>query len=125
MKQLFYLLAFLSIGLNACKRPSPDRQQVKITFPKSQLIGTWHLNEWDLYRILYIQDSTHIVIDNHIDTLFYYEYDLRHDTLVLMEKHEKIVNYNKILKLTSDSLVFGNFLDKEGIQRYSRKAKVE
>ncbi len=117
------ILLFIIVGFVACQRTSQERQQAKITFSKSQLIGTWYLNQWDLYKTLYIQDSMHMVIDNHIDTLFFYEYDLKNDTLVLMEKYGKVVNYNKILQLNSDSLIFENFLDKAGIQRYSRKAK--
>lgn len=123
MKKLSCLFVFLSICLFACRHTPSEHQQGKVPFSKSQLIGTWYLNEWDLYRIIYIQDSMHLVIDNHIDTLFFYDYALKNDTLVLMGKYGTIVNYNKILKLTSDSLIFENFLDKAGVQRYSRKAK--
>jgi hypothetical protein len=107
--------------LLSCRRSSKQAEDIPKNIVNTELIGTWYLNKWDLYHTLYIQDTTHIVIDNHIDTLFYYTYDIKGDTLNLYQKYEELVNHNRILKLTKDSLVFENFLDKADVQRYGKK----
>ncbi|NJO03116.1 MAG: hypothetical protein HC880_16835 [Bacteroidia bacterium] len=83
--------------------------------------GTWFANEWGLYHTIFVQDSTHLALDTHIDTMFFFSYTLEGDTLSLYRAYGQFVNQNVILKLTQDSLVFANLLDKIGVQRYSRK----
>ncbi|MCU0445961.1 MAG: hypothetical protein MUE85_13710 [Microscillaceae bacterium] len=94
--------------------------------PQAQkLLGTWYLNENDLYNKIYFQDSSHVAFDTHLDTMFFYTYRLQNDTLLLFDKKGQLHNYNIIQKLSVDSLIFNNLLDKEGIQRYSRQEKLK
>lgn len=113
--------AILSVCFIACSAPQTQYQKTETA--KSKLIGTWYLNEWDLYNKIYFQDSIHVVFDNHIDTLYAYTYQLKDDTLFLFKKYQEQVNYNVILKLTDDSLIFANLLDKQGVQKYTRNEK--
>jgi len=86
--------------------------------------GTWFAKKHDLYHTIYIQDSTHIGLDTHIDTVFFYEYKLIGDSLALYKPHGELVNYNRILQLTPDTLVFETLLDKAEIIGYSRKRRL-
>lgn len=85
------------------------------------LLGTWYAKDYNLYHTLYVQDSAHIGLDTHIDTLFFYEYRLLGDCLALYKPHGELVNYNRILQLTPDTLVFDALLDRGEIIGYSRK----
>ncbi|GAB4395798.1 MAG: hypothetical protein OHK0053_06590 [Microscillaceae bacterium] len=85
------------------------------------LIGTWQSGESDLYHTLYFQDSLHLVLDSHLDTLFYYTYRLRGDSLWLYREYGRPLTYCLILKLSPDSLVFAQLLDRAGPIRYGRK----
>jgi hypothetical protein len=110
------LTVFCLINLMSCLPPT-DYTQTRT----EKLLGTWYLNEQDLYNKIYVQDSMHIAFDTHLDTMFFYTYQLKNDTLLLFDKKGKLHNYNIIQKLTPDSLIFKNLLDKDGVQRYSRK----
>jgi hypothetical protein len=119
MKRLLMCLVGL-LSLYACL-PADSQQQKD--FKPAQLEGTWYLNRADLYHTLHFQDSANVALDSHIDTMFFYQYRLHKDTMFLYEKDGKPINYNIILKLTTDSLVFENLLDNAGIQRYSKVKK--
>jgi hypothetical protein len=112
----FLKVVCLSLFLSCYSATSSNR------YTDLQLLqGTWYGEEKDLYHTIYFQDSTHIVLDSHIDTLFNYEYKLVGSSLYLYKAHGELLNSNRILKLTSDSLIFENLIDKEGIQRYARR----
>jgi hypothetical protein len=110
------LVFFYVINLTSCLPPNDDKQA-----NAEKLLGTWYLNEQDLYNKIYFQDSMHLALDTHLDTMFFFTYQLKNDTLLLFDKKGKLHNYNIIQKLTADSLIFKNLLDKEDIQRYSRQ----
>lgn len=105
--------------LPACTASPEDRLS-----KKEQILGTWYLSEWDnLYHKLYFQDSTHLAIDTRLDTMFFYQYELKNDTLFLFGKKGERITFNLIRKLSPDSLIFESLLDKADIQRYSREGK--
>ena len=85
------------------------------------LLGTWYAQEKGLYHTLYIQDSTHIGLDTHIDTTFFYRYSLVGDSLAFYKRNGELINYNRILQISPDTLVFESILDRAEILRYSRK----
>jgi hypothetical protein len=100
----------------ACTPPkSPHENRVEM------LQGTWHTPTKQLYHTLYIQDSVHIGLDTHIDTVFFYEYKLVGDSLAIYKPHGELVNYNRILQLTSDTLVFEQLLDRHTVIGYSKR----
>ncbi len=117
-------VVFFSVSCKSRSQGQSSQALPAVAAIKSdELIGTWYSNEWDLYHTIYVQDSTHLVIENHIDTLFFYDYALRRDTLFIYKKYGQLVSYHPILRLTKDSLIFDGFLDKPAIQRYSRTKK--
>lgn len=99
---------------------SPITKQKDKQVEQIFLEGTWYLNAEELYHKIYFQDSIHIGLDTHIDTIFFYTYKLQGDTLSLYDDYGDLVNHNIILKLSRDSLIFENLLDKVGVQRYVR-----
>ena len=104
-----------------CQPTKPEAKKKQIQKENmAKLEGTWYLNEWDLYNRIYFQDSIHVALDSHIDTMYFYNYELKNDTLFLFDDHGRTITYSIILKLTEDSLVFAGLLDKPDIQRYSR-----
>ena len=121
MKKYYKIIFHFLLLFFSCTLPKENKNNAVDL--KNKIIGTWYLNEWDLYNKIYVQDSTHIIFDNHIDTLYVFTYQIKGDTLFLYKRHGELVNYNIIQKLTNDSLVFENLLDKQGIQKYSRVEK--
>ena len=109
----------LIIGIIYACRPVSKSEPEEI-LGLDLLEGTWYLNKEELYRRILFQDSTHLALDTHIDTMFFYTYSLEGDTLCLYDDYGELINHNIILKLDKDSLIFANLLDKVGIQRYSR-----
>lgn len=85
------------------------------------LLGTWYAREKGLYHTLYVQDSTHIGLDTHIDTTFFYKYELIGDSVAFYKANGELINYNRILHMTADTLIFESILDRAEILRYSRK----
>jgi hypothetical protein len=55
--------------------------------------------------------------------MFFYQYELKNDTLFLFGKKGERITFNLIRKLSPDSLIFESLLDKADIQRYSREGK--
>lgn len=88
---------------------------------RNLIIGTWKRAEWDLYHTLYFQDSIHIGLDTHIDTIFFLEYEIKKNELLLYDKNQQLIKSQKILKLSSDSLVLESLLDKPQRMAYARK----
>ncbi len=114
---LCFCISLFLLGLQGCYFPQETEKQIAY----SQLEGAWYLNQPGLYHTIYFQDSTHLALDTHIDTIFFFSYQIHSDTLFLYGEYETFINYNIIQKLTRDSLIFENLLDKEGIQRYARE----
>ncbi len=89
--------------------------------------GKWYLNKWTMYHTLSFEDTT-VFVDNHIDSVFYSNYTLRNDTLVLQDNDLKITYKNKIIATTKDTLIirsFGNGADTLGYSRTKREWKNE
>lgn len=120
IKNLFKLLIFIFV-ISSCQAPSSEEEETQDPKDFAELTGTWSQNTQGLYHTIYVQDSMHIVLDTHIDTMISYTYRLQTDTLFLYNEYGNQVNYNLILKLTDDSLIFENLLDRVGIQKYARK----
>jgi hypothetical protein len=109
------LFVFLVLGLLACLPPRNPRN-----LRLEMLQGTWYAPKKGLYHTIYVQDSTHIAFDTHIDTVFFYEYKIEGDSLALYKPHGEFVNHNRILLLSYDSLVFDNLLDTGDRLYYTR-----
>ena len=89
--------------------------------------GEWYLNKWTMYHTLSFADTT-VFVDNHIDSVFYSNYSLHNDTLVLQDNDLKIKYKNKIIAITKDTLIirsFGNSADTLGYSRTKREWKNE
>ena len=89
--------------------------------------GEWYLNKWTMYHTLSFADTT-VFVDNHIDSVFYSNYSLHNDTLVLQDNELKIRYKNKIIAITKDTLIirsFGNGADTLGYSRTKREWKNE
>lgn len=103
----------------ACTPEPPlNKQQARL----GMFGGTWYSREKGLYHTLYVQDSSHIGLDTHMDTVLFFAYKIVGDSLALYHKHGKLINYNRILKLTDDTLVFESLLDRGEPLGYSKKA---
>lgn len=89
---------------------------------QEKLLGTWYLNEWDLYHTLSFSENNIVSIDNHIDTIFTYYYEVEGDSLLFLDKFNNKKYYvNQIEYVNDNELVFLNFMDKGGRQYYNRK----
>ena len=89
--------------------------------------GKWYLNKWTMYHTLSFADTT-VFVDNHIDSVFYSNYSLHNDTLVLQDNDLRIKYKNKIIAITKDTLIirsFGNGADTLGYSRTKREWKNE
>jgi hypothetical protein len=89
--------------------------------------GEWYLNKWTMYHTLSFSDTT-IFVDNHIDSVFYSNYSLHNDTLILQDNDLKIKYKNRIIAITKDTLIirsFGNGADTLGYSRTKREWKNE
>lgn len=89
--------------------------------------GNWYLNKWTMYHTLKFDEKT-LFIDNHIDSVFYSNYFLDNDTLVLQDSDSTIRYKNKIIAITRDTLIirsFGNGADILGYSRTKREWKNE
>lgn len=112
-------MCILLVIVSCQAKPRVEQTQSAQDF--ADLKGTWTQGRPGLYHTLYVQDSIHIVLDTHIDTMFSYTYRLEADTLFLYNEFGNQVNYDLIHKLTEDSLVFESLLDRAGEQKYARK----
>ena len=89
--------------------------------------GKWYLNKWTMYHTLSFEDTT-VFVDNHIDSVFYSNYSLHNDTLILQDNDRTITYRNKIIALTKDTLIirsFGSGADTLGYSRTKREWKNE
>jgi hypothetical protein len=87
--------------------------------------GEWYLNKWTMYHSLEFRDKT-LFVDNHIDSVFYSNYSLQNDTLILRDNDSTIKYKNKIIAITKDTLViksFGSGTDTLGYSRTRREWK--
>lgn len=98
--------------------------QKKVSDYKQQaldIMGLWYLNEWDLYHTIRFIDKQRVEFDTHIDTILTYDYEIRPDSLIIYNEGGDRLYINLIEKLSRDTLVFKNLMEKVGSQRYSRK----
>lgn len=89
--------------------------------------GEWYLNKWTMYHTLFFSDTT-VFVDNHIDSVFYSNYSLHNDTLILKNNDLKLNYKNRIIAITKDTLIiksFGNGADTLGYSRTKREWKSE
>lgn len=99
-------------------------QQKRVSDYKKQAIdimGMWYLNEWDLYHTIRFIDKQRVEFYTHIDTILTYDYEIRPDSLLIYNEGGDRLYINLIEKLSRDTLVFRNLLEKAGPQHYSRK----
>lgn len=87
------------------------------------IMGMWYLNEWDLYHTIRFIDKQRVEFYTHIDTVLTYDYEIRPDSLLIYNERGDRLYINLIKKLSRDTLVFGNLMEKAGSQHYSRKSK--
>jgi len=92
------------------------------SFNSKNIIGKWHLNQWTSYHTLIFNDST-VFVDNHVDTVFFMEYTISNDNLILWTSDDKQRFTSKIIKLTNDSLVLDRFLLDNHTRTYTRNKK--
>lgn len=81
--------------------------------------GNWYLNKWTMYHTLMFGEKV-LLVDNHIDSVFYSNYSLHNDTLVLQDSDSTIRYKNKIIAITKDTLVIRSFRNSTVILGYSR-----
>ena len=81
--------------------------------------GNWYLNKWTMYHTLKFSDTT-LFVDNHIDSVFYCNYSLHNDTLILRDNVSTVTYIEKIIALTKDTLIIKSFGKKQDILGYSR-----
>lgn len=99
-------------------------QTKKVSKHKQQaldIMGLWYLNEWDMYHTIRFIDRQRVEFYNHIDTIFTYDYEIRPDSLIMYNEGGDRLYINLIEKLSRDTLVFKNLMEKAGTQHYSRK----
>ena len=97
-----------------------NQNSVKYEWP--DLKGQWYLRKWDLFHTLHFIDEQNLVMDNHIDTILRFRYVLKNDTLLIWNEEMGFVE-NKINRLTKDTIVFEELLDKKDLM-YIRKKPV-
>ena len=91
--------------------PTPDSKSFEISSKTEQQIltrklikGTWYLNKWITYHTLIFNDST-VFVDNNVDTVFRLNYSVTRDTLITWTGNFNQVLKNKIMSISSDTLV--------------------
>jgi len=65
-------------------------------------------------------DKIVLVENKHIDSVFYSNYSLHNDTLILQDKDLKIKYKNKIIAITKDNLIIKSFGNGADTLSYSR-----
>jgi len=81
--------------------------------------GNWYLNKWTMYHTLKFSDTT-LFVDNHIDSVFYSNYSIHNDTLILRDNNLTVTYKEKIIALTQDTLIIKSFGNKQEFLGYSR-----
>lgn len=79
-----------------------NRKKQKITI--DDIKGKWYLNKWTMYHTLSFANTT-VFVDNHIDSVFYSNYSLNNDTLILKENDRTIRYKNRIIAISKDTLI--------------------
>jgi len=111
----FYFLFFIVFILSSCIKHKPQ-SNAQIT---DKIKGKWVLGREEMYHTLHFIDEE-LWVENHIDTVFEFYYEINQDTLFLYDfKTKKLLYTNLIAKLDEDSLVFYNFMEKSGEQAYA------
>ncbi|MBA4260084.1 MAG: hypothetical protein C0446_13045 [Chitinophaga sp.] len=70
--------------------------------------GKWYLNKWTMYLTLSFADTT-VFVDNHIDSVFYSNYSLHNDTLILKDNDRTITYKNRIIAISNHTLIIKSF----------------
>ncbi len=118
--QKYRLIVLIPAFVSACftniyaQTPSPINP--------TDIKGTWYLNKWTLYHTLIIGDHS-IEADNHIDTLFRFNYEISNDTLISWGGEPRQMYKNKIISVTKETLVLDGIQSVVGIRTYSRVNK--
>lgn len=87
---------------------------------KEQVVeGTWYFNQWTDFHTLTF-DGYDLIADNHIDTVYRFQYQIAPDTLVLRDGLENIRHKNRIIKLTKDTLILDGIGQLIGRRTYTR-----
>lgn len=81
--------------------------------------GEWYLNKWTMFHTLKFSDTT-LFVDNHIDSVFYSNYSFHNDTLILRDNNSNVTYKQRIIALTTDTLIIKSFGKKQDILSYSR-----
>ncbi|HAI75398.1 MAG TPA: hypothetical protein DCM08_04055 [Microscillaceae bacterium] len=125
-----FLLVFGMLFWGGCQQAESSKNNSDVHLSKTSVVkqkltnlrGRWYLNEWDLYHTLHFINERELVIDNHIDTVFRFQYELQNDTLILYDKKKgQALYFNPITAFDEDNLVFEQFIEKSGQQHYTRK----
>jgi hypothetical protein len=81
--------------------------------------GKWFINKWTMYHTLSFGDTT-VFVDNHIDSVFTLLYSLSYDTLSFFDNKSNMTYHEKIITLTTDTLIIKSLRNKKDILGYSR-----
>ncbi len=120
-----FLLIIFGILLISCENSIPEDMKLEAEKIESEkvsiekLTGKWYLNKWTYYHTLDIKGDN-IDVDNHVDSVFFLNYRLSHDTLITWSENSKKFTKNKILKVSKDTLIFESFLNTKGEVHYSK-----
>lgn len=115
MKHNFFFIIIIALLLNQCT------SQNKECFDSSKLIGKWELDNYQVnYPELIFRNDFTAIFKSRGDTIYYYSYLIKTDTLFLIDIDNKI-NQCKIKVLNDRELVFDNLLEHNKRQIYRRK----
>jgi len=87
------------------------------------LMGTWYLNEWAIGHTLYFKNDGMLTLDNHIDTLYSFNYTLEGGHLLLLNAAGPQEFSNTILYLSKDTLILKNLMNIQEKRLYTREKK--
>jgi hypothetical protein len=117
MRYLIFLLLLQSCH-NARQEPTTTNKSEK---QQLEIIGVWCLeyqNEIN-YAKIEINKNGIIVLRSRADTIYQYSYKIQDNQLLIFQNATLPIK-SAILKLTSDSLILANLLEKGAVQRYHK-----
>ncbi|MEM7374116.1 MAG: hypothetical protein AAF587_36320 [Bacteroidota bacterium] len=116
----FFALLLFGILIGCSPTNEGNSRQSYVQHPSELLLGTWTLGQWALYHSLTF-DTIELIVDNHLDTIYRYHYQIDKDQLVLQDI---LGNTTKaqIMHLDSNELHLANFLEAENQLVYTKKA---
>ncbi len=81
--------------------------------------GVWYSNKWEMYHTLTFEPGNKITINNHIDTVFHFNYTLNKDTLWLTVGEQQQTP-NRLKVISNEELIFESFLSAKREMKYTR-----